>query len=519
MHHKTMSDVKIISKDPFDIIKSTVDKAVDLVAPTYGPSGNKVIISKVTHALVVDDGVQIMRDLELPDANENAILKVIREVAIKTNDRAGDGTTGSMIMLGSIVDGVAHIGRRDGHKIENELKHALSEATEQLRASAKEVKTLDDLKKVAMISFSDPEISGIIAETWHKVGKEGSVTLDTSPSMKTTAELSEGITFKSGYIHPVMVNSPERLESVIEKPYILITDYRLTEAADLLPILNMLAAAGKARLVVIADNVEQQALAVMIVNQPHVFNQQTKTQGQVQSVAIVAPGGDHRLSILEDIAMLTGGRVFSQTRGDKISEAKLEDLGQADRFIAKATSSVIIGAKGNKATIRKGIADLSAAILTADSQKEKEGLEKRLAFYTNKVAVIKVGAPTENEYKALRYKVEDAVNSVRAAFRGGVVCGGGIGLSRVKTSSKLLNAALQEPHRRLLDNMGLEEVALKEGEALNVVSGKVGKYMDVGVADPVDVLIAGVESAVSIASLLCTTSGMIVEKPQKIRQE
>lgn len=515
-----MSDISITTRDPFDVIRRAVSKSVELVAPTYGPSGNKVIISKATHGMVVDDGVQIMRDLELSDPNENAVLKVVRETAIKTNDRAGDGTTGSMIMLGAIVDEVAKTTRRDGHKVERELKKGLTEATEQLRAQARPIKTLDELKKVALISFDDKEVSEIIAETWHKVGKDGSVTLDTSPSMKTTAELSEGITFSSGYVHPAMVNNPERMEASLEKVYILITDYRITEGADIMPIMNKLAAEQKGRLVIIADNVEQSALATLVVNQPHVFNHQTKTQGSFQSVAIVAPGGDNRLSRLEDIALLTGGRVFSQTKGDKLAEAAVEDLGQADRFVAKQNSAVIIGAKGKKEIIRKSVADLSAAIVTASSQREKEALEKRLAFFTNKVAVIKVGAPTDNEYKALRYKVEDAVNSVKAAYRGGVVCGAGLALARVKTSSSMLNEALRAPHKRLMDNMGQDVVSdLKEGEAVNVVSGARGKYMDVGVADAADVLIAGVESAVSIACLLATTSGMVVEKPQKMRQQ
>ena len=515
-----MSDISIITRDPFEVIKRAVSKAVELVAPTYGPSGNKVIISKITHGAVVDDGVQIMRDLELSDPNENAVLKIIREAAIKTNDRAGDGTTGSIIVLGTIVDEAAKTTRRDGHKIERELKKGMVEAVEQLRAQARPIKTLDELKKVALISFDDKEVSEIIAETWHKVGRDGSVTLDTSPGMRTTAELSEGITFTSGYIHPAMVNSPERMEALLEKVHILITDYRITEGADIMPIMNKLAAAQKGRLVIIADNVEQSALATLIVNQPHVFNQQTKTQGSFPNVAIVAPSGDNRLSRLEDIALLTGGRVFSQTKGDKLQDATIEDLGQAERFVAKAGSAVIIGAKGKKETIRKAVADLSAAIVTASSQKEKEALEKRLAFFTNKVAVIKVGAPTDNEYKALRYKVEDAVNSVKAAYRGGVVCGAGLALARIETSSLILNEALQAPHKRLMDNMGQDVISdLKEGEALNVVSGARGKYMEVGVADPVDVLIAAVESAVSIACLLVTTSGIICEKPQKMRRE
>lgn len=514
-----MSDVNIITKNPFDTIRKAVEKAVDLVAPTYGPAGNKVIIKKVTHSMVVDDGVQIMRDLELPDPNEHAVLNVIKEVAIKTNDRAGDGTTGSMIMLGSIISEVARMGRFDGHKLARELKKGLLDATKQLKENVYPIKTLEDLKKVALISFDDPEVSALIAETWHKVGKDGSVTLDTSPSMKTTAQLSEGIALEHGYMHPVMVNNPERLESVIEKPYILITDYRITEAADIMPLMNKLAAGQKNRLVIIADNVEQQALATLIVNQPHVYNNQTKMNGSFASVAIVGPQGENKLMTLEDIALLTGGKVFSQTKGDKLADAEIADLGQADRFIAKTNSSVIIGAKGKKETVRKAVSDITASIVTAANENEKKAMQNRLAFFTNKVAVIKVGAPTENEYKALRYKVEDAVNSVRAAYRGGVACGAGLSLARLDTSSKLLNAALKEPHRRLMENMGLDVGDLKDGEAVNVVTEKVGKYMEVGVADPVDVLVAGVESAVSIACLLLTTSGMIVEKPQKLRQQ
>ena len=516
-----MSDISITTRDPFEVIKRAVAKAVEIVAPTYGPSGNKVIISKVTHGMVVDDGVQIMRDLELPDPNENAVLKVVRETAIKTNDRAGDGTTGSMIMLGAIMDEVGKKSRREGHAIESELKKGLAEAVTQLRAQAKPVKTLDELKKVARISIDNEEVSGVIADTWHKVGKDGSVTLDTSPSMKTEAELSEGITFRHGYIHPAMVTNPERMEAAVEKPYILVTDYRITEAADIMPLMNLLAAEKQGgRLVIIADNVEQSALATLVINEPHVYNPQTKTQGSFQSVAIVAPKGDDRLVTLEDIALLTGGRVFSQTKGDKLQDATVADLGRADRFVAKSDSAVIIGAKGKREVIRKAVADLSAAIVTAASQREKEKMERRLAFFTNKVAVVKVGAPTDNEYKALRYKVEDAVNSVKAAFRGGVACGAGLALSRIETSSPILNEALQAPHRRLMDNMGSDvDKTLKDGEAVNVVSGARGKYMDVGVADAVDVLIAGVESAVSIACLLVTTSGLIVEKPQKIRQQ
>lgn len=514
-----MSDISITTKNPFEIIKRSVDKAVDLVKPTFGPASNKVIISKVTHGFVLDDGVQIMRDLELPDPNENAVLKVVRETAIKTNDRVGDGTTGAMIMVQSTIGQVANIQRRDGHKIARELEKGAKEAVEQLRAQAKPVKSLDDLKKVARVSFDNEEVSTLIAETWHAVGKDGVVTVDGGPTMKTTAELAEGIKLPHGFISPIMVTNPERMEAVLERPYILITDYRLTEANDLIGLMNALVAKGKHSLLIIAENVEQYALATLIINEPHVMNPQTKMPGSMQSVAVVAPSGDDRTTILEDIALLTGGRVFSASKGDKLQDAKIEDLGRADRFIGRRDGAVIIGPKGKKADIKKAIEDLRKSIDASESDKDKERGQKRLAFFANRIAVIRVGAPTDNEQRALKYKVEDAVNAVRSAYRGGVVCGSGLALARLKTSSPILNAALQAPHKQLMDNMGLDVKELKDGEAMNVITGKTGKFLEVGVIDPVDVLIAGVESAVSIVSLLITTSGMIVEKPQKIRQE
>lgn len=506
-----MSDVIITTREPFEIIKSAVDQTVDLIKPTYGPASNKVVISKVTHALVVDDGVQIARDLELSDPTENAILKVIREVAIKTNDLVGDGTTGALIMSQAIINEVSQLRKRDGHLIERELKKGLTEAKEQLRVKAKPVKTLEELKKVARISFDNEEIADLIANTWFKLGPKGIVTVESSPTMTTTTEMTDGISFKRGYISPYMITDPERMESIIEKPYILLTDFRLTEAADIIPVMNLLASKDVRNLVIIADNVEQSALATVVLN---------KVQGKFNAVAINIPPAENQQMMLEDIALLTGARVFSMAKGDKLDMVTLEDLGQAKRFISRRDSSVIIGPKGKRNDIKKAIADLSTASITAETEKERKVLTERLALFTNKIAVIKTGAATDNERKALHYKVEDAVNAVKAAYIGGIVCGAGISLANLETSSPILNAALKVPHKQLMRNMGIESMEqLKPGEALNVVTGKVGKYMDVGVIDPVDVLIAGVESAVSIASLLITTSGMIVEKPQKIKQE
>jgi chaperonin GroEL len=500
--------INVIQKDTFEIIRSAVNKTVNLIRPTYGPASNKVIISKVTHQLVVDDGVQIARDLEFDDANENAVLKVVREAAIRTNDRVGDGTTSSLIMLQAIIEEVAKLSRRDGRKIEKQLKKGFEEAKKQLLASARPIKTKEELVKVARISFDDPKVAEIIAATWYELGKDGVVTVDRSGTMETFADVAEGITMKRGYLSPYMITNPQRMEALIEKPYIMITDYRLTEVNDIITIMNKLAAKQIFQLVLICDNLEQNALATAIVN---------KMQGKFLVVAINKPEGD---TTLEDIALMTGARMFSEKKGDKLEEADIADLGRADRFICHRTDSVIVGPRGKKDVIKKAIADLNSAILLEQKVAEKYEMQKRLANFTNKVAVIKVGAPTENEVTALKYKVEDSVNAVKAALKGGVVCGAGLALSRLVTSSELLNEALKAPFRQLKENTGIESHReLKEDEAINATTGKIGNFLEVGVVDPVEVLLAGVDSAISIASLLITTTGMIVEKPKHIKEE
>lgn len=500
--------MNIVQKDTFDTIRRAVNKTVDLIKPTYGPASNKVIISKVTHGMVVDDGVQIARDLEFDDANENAVLKVVREAAIRTNDRVGDGTTGALIMLQAIIEEVYKQTGRSPRQIEMELKKGFEEAKKQLVDSAKPVTTKQDLLKVARISFDDPKIAEIIADTWFKIGKDGMVTVDRSGTMETFADLTEGIRIDRGYVSPYMVTNPSRMESVLEKPYILMTDYRLTEVNDILPAMNLMAEKQLMNLVLICDNIEQNALATAIVN---------KMQGKFNLIAINKPTDDIAMN---DIALLTNAKLFSMKKGDKLQQAKIEDFGRAERIIVRQKETVIVGPKGNKQAVTKAVEDLHTAITTATTDREKEQHKKRLAFFTNKVAVIKIGAATENEVNALRYKVEDAVNSTHAAFKTGVVCGAGLALERLVTSSDLLNEALKAPFRQLKRNMGIEKhEPLKEGQAMNVVTGRAGDFMQVGVVDPVDVLVAQVESAVSIAGLLITTSGMIVEPPKHIKQE
>lgn len=507
-----MTNIQIVTKDTFEIIQSAINKAVNLVKPTYGPSSNKVIISKVLHKMVVDDGVQIARDIELEDPLEDAVWTQAKNTAIRTNDRVGDGTTGALIMLQAIINEVGKSSRRDGRKIEKELKKGLADVKEQLLAIAHPIKTLGELEKVARISFDDEAISKVIANAWFQLGKDGVLTVDRSGTMETFSDITDGIKLDRGYISPYMVTNPERMEAVIEKPYILITDYRLTEATDVLPVMNALIQKGITQLVLIAENIEGAALATLIVN---------KMQGKFNTTAICAPAnGDSRSILLEDIALMTGAKVFSEKKGDKLETVTLANLGRAERFTAKSDMSVIVGPKGKKADIQTAISDLNSAISKETNERVRNDLRVRLARLSGKVAVIRAGAATEQEEKALRYKIDDAIHAVHSAFKGGVVPGAGTALASLETSSPILNAALKAPFRQLKENVGLEaHRELKKGEAINVVTGKVGKFIEVGVMDPVEVLIAGVESAVSIASLLITSSGMIVEKPKDVPNE
>lgn len=499
--------IRIVQRDTFDVIASAVNKTVNLIRPTYGPAGNKVIISKQLHKIVVDDGVQIARDLELNDPAENAVLNVIRETAIKTNDLVGDGTTGALIMLQGIVNAVSELQNRDTRKIEKELRKGFEEARTQLKKMSKEVVKLADLEKVARISFDDPKISKIIAEAWYKLGKNGVLTVDRSGTMETFIDITEGIQIDRGYVSPYMITNPQRMEAVVEKPYILITDYRLTEVNDILPIMEKMVAKKLFNLVLIAENIEQNALATAIVN---------KMQQKFNIIAVNAPlVGTDRTIFLEDMAIMTNAKFYSQGKGDKLEDVQIEDLGRADRFIATRDSSVIVGPRSKKGEVTKAIADLGMAKLSAKTEREKDQINNRVARFSNKIGVVKVGAATEQEEKALKYKAEDAIHAVHAAYKGGVVPGAGLALSRIKTSSPILNKALKQPHTQLSNNVGTEmRFDLKDNEAFNVVTEEVGDFMKVGVMDPVDVLIAGVESAVSIASLLITSKGMIVENPQ-----
>ena len=517
------TETKIIyQNEVFEKVKSATNKMCDLIRPTLGPSSNKIIIDKLPYRMVCDDGVQAARDFELNDPVENAIVKLVREVLVRTNDRAGDGTTGAAIILQAIINEVARKTKFDGRKIELELKKGLEEARAQLLKMAKPIKTKADLKKVALISFDNEAIAEMVADLYFKLGKEALVTIDTSTTMETYVEMTEGVSIARGYISPYMVSDPDRMECVIEKPYILLTDFRLTEQADLYPLMNSMSEAGKRGLVVIAENVEQGALSYMVLNLPTVARIDPQTGRQVRgnfpSVALNLPKVDDRKTLLEDLAILTGAKVFTAEKGDKLETATVADLGRADKFIARRDDSVIIGPKGKKTAINIATAALRSAIRNETLDSKRKNLEYRLGMFTNALAVIKVGAATDNERKTLRYKVEDAVNSVKSAFKNGVVCGSGLAFARIKTSSAILNEALKYPYRQICENTGLEEeLSMPADWAKNAVTGKSGNFLEVGVMDPIDALLAGIESAVSIASILLTSTGIIVESTKETK--
>lgn len=487
---------------PFPIIMSAVNKLVDMVRPTFGPAGNKVLISKDISKSVIDDGVTIAKEFQLEDEFENAVVNIIKDVAIKTNDRVGDGTTSSLIMLQAIMKGIKDAGMINTRHISEELKAAVLEATAQLRTKAKKISKLEDLEKVARISFDDEAIAKVIATLIHKIGPEGVIAVQDSNTLTVESEVVDGFDFDRGYISPYMVTNPERLEADLQDPVILVTDYRISVIAEFLPVLETILKAGHKNIVFVSEDFSGDALATVVVN---------KAQGNFTTLAIPTPGYDSdKNDFLNDLAVVTGATVISQHKGMKLEDFSLDMLGRAARVTSKQSQTVVIGGKGKKADINQAAFGVKVLMETATGYK-LEQLQKRLAKLMNGVAVIKVGAPTEHEMRALRYKVEDAVNAVKVAYKSGIVAGGGLSLARLKTSSKLLNTALQQPHQQLLENSQAETPNIPDNQAWNAVTGEIGDYMKVGVVDPVEVLIAGIESAVSIANLLITTKGILVE--------
>ena len=520
-------------------IQKGVDKIANAVKVTLGPGGRNVILEKTFGApTVTRDGVTVAKEIELEDKFENLGAQLIREVCSKTNDVAGDGTTTSAVLAQEIFSkgiklvsaGANPVGIRSG------IEKAIKTCIDELKKFAKEVRTRDEIENIAKIaSNQDEEIGKIVADAIEKVGKEGVITIEEAKGTETTWEAVEGMQFDRGYLSPYFVTDPDRMECVLEDPYILIYEKKISAVKDIVPILEQIVREGKP-LLVIAEDVEGEALATLVVN---------KLRGVLKCCAVKAPGfGERRKAMMEDIAILTGGRFIAEELGIKLESIQLQDLGRAKKVIVDKEHTTIIGGAGKKADIEARINQIKKAIQETTSDYDREKLQERLAKLAGGVAVIYVGAPTEPDMKEKKMRVEDAVNATRAAVEEGIVPGGGVALIKcipaleklieeetnddVKLGIKIVKEALEEPAKWIARNAGFEgsivvekikekvSRSTKSNFGFNALTGEfVDDMIKAGVIDPVKVTRTALENAASVASLLLTTEAKVKKKPKK----
>ena len=522
-------------------LKSGIDKAANTVKVTLGPRGRNVAIDKgYGSPTITNDGVSIAKEITLSNKFENMGAEIVKEVASKTNDIAGDGTTTSVVLLQALVSegmkhtemGLSAMGVRAG------IEKATAEAVEALRALAKKIQGDDEIRHVATIAAESEEIGTIIADTIKEVGKDGVVTVEESQSLGIEKEVVEGLEFDRGYVSAYMITNSERMEAEFKDPLILITDKKISSVQEILPVLEKVAQSGKKDLVIIADDVDGEALATFVVN---------KLRGTFNVLAIKAPGyGDRKKEQLQDIAVTVGGEVISEEVGIKFENATLAMLGRASKVIATKDSTVIVGGKGAKKEIDARISQLRKQIQNTESKFDKEKFEERLAKLAGGVAVIRVGAATETEMKYLKLKIEDAVNATKAAIEEGIVAGGGTALVKVahkmftvleadsnkihgrmstemRVGYEVVLHALEMPLRQIAENAGVdggvvvEKVKNGKGNAgYDALQNKiVDDMLAAGIVDPVKVTRTGLERAASAAAILLTTEAAIAEEPKE----
>ena len=506
-----------------------VDVLANTVKVTLGPKGRYVVLDKSWGApTITNDGVTVAKEVELDDPYENLGAQLAKEVATKTNDIAGDGTTTATVLaqarvhegLRAVASGTNPVGLKRG------IEKAVAAITESLRGAAREVQTTADMANVATISSREEEIGRIIADAFDKVGKDGVITVEESQTLGTELEFTEGMQFDKGYISPYFVTDQDRMEAVLDNPYILINDGKISSMNDLLPLLEKVIAA-KGQLVVIAEDVDGEALSTLVVN---------KIRGTFTSVAVKAPAfGDRRKAILEDIAILTGGQVVSETVGLKLHEVGLEVLGRARRVVVAKDSTTIVEGGGDASAVEARVKQLHAEIERTDSDWDREKLNERVAKLAGGVCVIQVGAATEVELNEKKHRIEDAVSATRAAIEEGIVAGGGAALIHAassvdglgltgdeKVGAQIVQRAVVEPTRWIAENGGeqgyvivsrIADMAANEG--YNARTGEYGNLIDQGVIDPVKVTRSALANAASIAGLLLTTETLVVNKPDE----
>jgi len=531
----------IYNEEARKALKRGIDAVADTVKITIGPRGRNVVLDKgYGSPTITNDGVSIARDISLHDKFENMGAEIAKEVASKTNDVAGDGTTTATILLQAIVtEGMKHTDMGiNAMGIRLGIEAASKDVSKVLRRIAKPIKTDAEIKQVATISAESEELGAIIADTIKKVGKNGVVTVEESQSTELESEIVEGIEFDKGYVSAYMITNPERMEAEFKDPAILVTDKKISSIKEILPLLEQLAQSGKKDLVIIAEDVDGEALATFVVN---------KLRGTFNVLAVKAPGyGDRKKDMLQDIAVTIGATVVSEEVGIKFEKATLAMLGKARKVISTKDNTVIVGGKGKKADIEKRVEQLKKQRESIDSKYDKENLDSRIAKLSGGVAVIRVGAATETEMKYLKLKIEDAVNATKAAIDEGIVAGGGVALIRAAkeisdskaadyTSSeqelgyKIVVEALKAPLRQIAMNANREDVV---GEVAKEV-GKKGKenfgydalkdeftpdMIATGIVDPVKVTRLGVENACSAAAILLTTEAAIADLPEEKKE-
>ena len=524
----------IYAEEAREKLKAGVEKLAKAVSTTLGPKGGNVALDKSWGApQVVNDGVTIAKEIDLKDKFENMGAQIVKEAASRTNDVAGDGTTTAVVLAHAIVEeGLKNVSAGTNAMIlRNGLEKASAVVVAEIAKISKKVGKKEEKIQVGTISAQSEEVGKIIAEAMEKVGDEGVITVDESRGFKTELEYKEGMQFDKGYLSPYFVTNAEKMEAEIENPYVLVTDGKISNAQDLLPLLEGFMKVSK-NLVIVADEVDGEALATLVVN---------KLRGILNVLAVQAPGfGDRRKEMLSDIAILTGATLISDDMGKKLESATVEDLGQAERIVSDKDNTTIVGGKGDKKAIRERVKQLAGQIKKETSDYDKEKLAERLAKLSGGVAVIKVGAATEAELKDLKLRVEDAVNATKAAVDEGIVPGGGIAFLRAKealknldlkgdekTAIKILDKALEQPIRLLIKNTGADDgkvLAEIERKAKEEKNNNIGfdvlkmDYVDMveaGIIDPAKVARSALQNAVSAAIMIITTECLVSEIPEE----
>ena len=505
-----------------------VDALANAVKVTLGPKGRNVVLDKKYGApTITNDGVTIARDIELEDPFENMGAQLVKEVATKTNDIAGDGTTTATLLAQAMIqEGMRNVvAGANPMIVKKGIETAVKTLVEEIKSKAQKVETKAKIAQVAAISSGDAEVGDLIAEAMEKVGKDGVITVEESKSMDTNLSVVEGMQFDRGYISPYMVTDTEKMEAVMDDPYVLITDRKISSVADILPVLEQVVKQGK-QIVIIAEDLDGEALATIVVN---------KLRGTFKALAVKAPGfGDRRKAMLEDIAILTGGTVISEEIGRKLDSVTIEDLGRARQVRSSKEETTIVDGAGDKAQISARVEQLKKQIAETTSDFDREKLQERLAKLSGGVAVVEIGAATEVEMKDKKYRVEDALNATRAAVEEGIVAGGGTtfidilpALDKIKAEGdvkvgvEIVKRAVEAPVRQIAENAGLEgsvvvDSVKKAGDGIgfNALENTYVDMIGAGIVDPAKVTRSALQNAASIAAMVLTTETLVTDKPE-----